>query len=64
MDDIVQILSEYPEWLQRSEMAYTLGVTDQTVKRWVKAGKVQQRKNGRTVEVCVADIIRYRFPRP
>jgi DNA-binding transcriptional regulator YiaG len=34
MDDIVQILSEYPEWLQRSEMAYTLGVTDQTVKRW------------------------------
>ena len=64
MDDIVQILSEYPEWLQRSEMAYTLGVTDQTVKRWVKAGKVQQRKNGRQVEVCVADVIRFRFPRP
>jgi excisionase family DNA binding protein len=64
MDDVVQILSEYPEWLQRSEMAYTLGVTDQTVKRWVKAGKVQQRKTGRQVEVNVADIIRYRFPRP
>jgi type II secretory pathway component PulM len=64
MDDIVQILSEYPEWLQRSEMAYTLGVTDQSVKRWVKAGKVQQRKNGRQVEVCVADVIRFRFPRP
>jgi excisionase family DNA binding protein len=64
MDDIVQILSEYPEWLQRSEMAYTLGVTDQTVKRWVKAGKVQQRKVGRTVEVNVADVIRFRFPRP
>jgi excisionase family DNA binding protein len=64
MDDIVQILSEYPEWLQRSEMAYTLGVTDQTVKRWVKAGKVKQRKNGRQVEVCVADVIRFRFPRP
>jgi excisionase family DNA binding protein len=45
-------------------MAYTLGVTDQTVKRWVKAGKVQQRKTGRQVEVNVADIIRYRFPRP
>jgi glycine cleavage system H lipoate-binding protein len=64
MDDIVQILSEYPEWLQRSEMAYTLGVTDQSVKRWVKAGKVQQPKNGRQVEVCVADVIRFRFPRP
>ena len=64
MDDIVQILSEYPEWLQRSEMAYTLGVTDQTVKRWVKAGKVKQRKNGRCVEVNVTDIIRLRFPRP
>jgi predicted site-specific integrase-resolvase len=64
MDDIVQILSEYPEWLQRSEMAYTLGVTDQTIKRWVKAGKVQQRKNGRCVEVNVTDIIRFRFPRP
>lgn len=64
MADIINQLSEYPEWLQRSEMAYTLGVTDSTVKRWAKLGKVQQRKIGRTVEVNVADIIRYRFPRP
>lgn len=64
MADIMSQLSEYPEWLQRSEMAYTLGVTDSTVKRWVKLGKVQQRKIGRTVEVNVADVIRYRFPRP
>jgi hypothetical protein len=64
MDEILNLLSDYPEWLPRTEMAYTLGVTDQTVKRWVKIGKVQQRKNGRNVEVNVADVIRYRFPRP
>jgi hypothetical protein len=64
MDEILNLLSDYPEWLQRSEMAHTLGVTDQTVKRWVKLGKVQQRKHGRCVEVNVADVIRYRFPRP
>ncbi len=58
----MNLLSEYPEWLQRCEMADTLGVTDQTVKRWVKLGKVQQRKNGRIMEVFVADVIRYRFP--
>jgi DNA-binding transcriptional regulator LsrR (DeoR family) len=64
MDEILSQLSDYPEWLQRSEIAYTLGVTDSTVKRWVKLGKVQQRKIGRIVEVNVADVIRYRFPRP
>jgi excisionase family DNA binding protein len=63
MSSIFDRLSEYPEWLQRSEMAYDLGVTDGTIKSWVKAGKVRQRKVGRQVEVCVGDVIRYRFPR-
>lgn len=56
-------LRDLPEWVSRTEMAYILGVTPTTVKRWAKAGKIVERyARLNLVEVNVPSVIRHRFP--
>jgi hypothetical protein len=61
--ELLETLKDLPEWVSRTRMAWVLGVTPTTIKRWGKSGKIGERyARLNLVEVNVPSVIRHRFP--